>query len=214
MLEEAAQLHHNVPPNYYEESIKKNIFQRFWHLRRFKNISDLALPVKGSILDIGSADGTFSEVIFKKTQAKKLVGVDVLKSSVEYASKRFRKNPRMEFLVADAEDIPFKANQFEAVFCLEALEHVLKPQKAILEMKRVLKPGGYLIILVPTDSLLFQFLWSLVLLTWGRHWRETHVNSFKEQKSLVKVLEECGFQVDTDKKFLWGMLQAVRAIKS
>lgn len=176
-------------------------------------MSDLVLPVKGSILDIGSADGTFSEVIFKKTQAKKLVGVDVLKNSVKYASKRFKSNPRMKFLVADAEDLPFKANQFEAVFCLEVLEHVLRPKKAILEMKRVLRPGGYLIVLVPTDSLLFQVVWSIVLLTWGRHWKETHVNSFNKKQSLTGILEECGLRVIEQRKFLWGMLRAVKAIK-
>jgi ubiquinone/menaquinone biosynthesis C-methylase UbiE len=213
MIEEAARLHHNVPPNYYEESIKKNIFQRFWHFQRFKNISKISTPVKGAILDVGCADGTFSEIIFKKTKAEKIIGIDVLKKSVEYAAKRFKNKEKMSFMVADAENLPFKDNQFGAVFCLEALEHILDPKKAILEMKRVLRPGGYLIILVPTDSLLFLVLWQIVLMTWGKHWRETHVNSFKERRSLQNFLEENGLSVVEDKKFLWGMLEAVKAVK-
>lgn len=214
MLNQAAELHAHVPPNYYEESIKKNIFQRFWHLRRFKNVCEIISPVKGQVLDVGCADGTFSEVIFKRTQAQKLIGVDVLKKSVDYASKRFKKNPQMEFLVADAEDLPFKNNQFEAVFCLETLEHILEPRKALSEMKRVLKPGGYLVFLVPTDSPLFRVLWWIVLQTWGKHWQETHVNSFNETKSLVKTLNAIGLKVKEDRKFLLNMLEMVKAVKT
>lgn len=209
----AAELHHSLPPDYYEKAIEKNPLQWFWHTRRFKNISQLIDPVKGEILDIGSADGTFTEVIANQSKAKKVVGIDILASSVKYANKRFKRNRRMKFFVADAHKLPFKANRFEAVFCLEALEHILDPQKVFQEIKRVLKRGGYVIILVPTDSFLFKILWWIVLHTWGRHWQETHIQSFSSQNGLAKTVEEAGFKIEKDKKFLLGMLNTVKARK-
>lgn len=212
MRKTAAELHCHVPPDYYEKSIRINPFQRFWHFQRFAHIAKVSVLVKGEILDIGSADGTFSKVIVDKTGAKGLVGIDILKPSVDYANKRFKADNRLRFKVGDAAALPFKAQTFEAVFCLETLEHVYSPMTAINEMKRVVKKNGYVVLLVPTDSLLFKAIWSVVLKTWGRHWRETHVNSFTKDK-LVTLLKQTGFSIEENHKFLWGMLRAIRARK-
>lgn len=209
----AVELHYDLPPDYYERSIRRNPLQWFWHTRRFKNISQLIEPVEGEILDIGSADGTFTKVIADQSKAKKVIGIDVLKNSVKYANKRFKKNKRMKFLTADAHDLPFKNNRFAAVFCLEALEHIFDAQKVLSEMRRVLKPNGYIIILVPTDSWLFKIAWWVVLRTWGKHWRETHLQSFGSPNKLTKVIKKAGFKIEKDKKFLLGMLEAVKARK-
>lgn len=209
----ATELHHNLQPDYYERSIRTNPLQWFWHTRRFRNISKLIKPVKDEILDIGSADGTFTEVITNQSGAKKAIGIDILESSVKYANQRFKKDKRIEFLVADVHRLPFKNNRFEAVFCLEALEHVFDLQKVLSEIKRVLKPGGYLVVLVPTDSLLFRILWWIVLHTWGKHWQETHLQSFGQQNNLAKIIENSGFKIERNKKFLLKMLEAVRARK-
>ncbi|MFQ6083608.1 MAG: class I SAM-dependent methyltransferase [Candidatus Aminicenantia bacterium] len=45
--------------------------------------------------------------------------------------------------VADATDLPFSENSFDAVFAFGILHHIENWQKAISEIYRVLKPGGY-----------------------------------------------------------------------
>jgi 23S rRNA U2552 (ribose-2'-O)-methylase RlmE/FtsJ len=72
----AAELHKNVPANWYNESLRVDALQRFWHKRRFKEVSDVIEPVDGDILDIGCNDGTFSKVILDKSKARKLIGID------------------------------------------------------------------------------------------------------------------------------------------
>jgi SAM-dependent methyltransferase len=52
-------------------------------------------------------------------------------------------------LHADIEDLPFLEHQFDAIICLEVLEHVRQPQKAADELLRVLKPGGILLLTTP-----------------------------------------------------------------
>lgn len=207
------ELHELIPPGYYEKGIKHNPLQWFWHTRRFVNIRQLIEKVGGEILDIGCADGTFTKVIFDAAKPSKIFGIDVVTSSIDYTKKRFASNRKMEFLVVDASSLPFDKERFEAVFCLEALEHIFNPKNVLAEIKRVLRKGGYIVILVPTDSLLFKAAWWVVLNTWGRHWRETHVQSFNRKNDLSKVIKKAGFVIEKDKKFLLGMLRAVKARK-
>lgn len=205
----ASELHENVPPNWYYESIRVNLGQKFWHNTRFKEVGDLILPVNGKVLDIGSADGVFSKAILDKSKAELLIGIDVLKSSVEWANKHWKRNKKLKFEVGDAHDLRFKDNYFEAVFILEVLEHVFDPKKVLLETKRVLRKGGYAIFLVPTDSLLFRFIWFFWTKMRGKIWDDTHVQTYRDNY-LPKLCEEVGFRVEVDKKFLLGMLQVVR----
>lgn len=211
-VERAASLHKNVPPDWYARSVKENILQRFWHTARFKEVGKLIPLTSGRILDIGCADGTFTKVILERSRAKKITAVDVLAGSISFAKRRFARSKRLSFRVADAHVLPFKNNEFDAVFCLEALEHVENPKKVISEMHRVLRDGGYTIVLVPTENLLFRLGWPIWTLTRGKIWKGTHLNNFSADK-LIRLMEDEGFTIDRNHKFLLGMLQAIKAIK-
>ncbi len=52
-------------------------------------------------------------------------------------------------IVGDIHNLPFDANTIDAIFCLAVLEHVENPFKAVDEMHRVLRPGGYCFVYVP-----------------------------------------------------------------
>ena len=52
-------------------------------------------------------------------------------------------------IVGDIHDLPLEDNSVDAIICIAILEHVEEPQKAVKEMYRVLKPGGYCYIYVP-----------------------------------------------------------------
>ena len=75
---------------------------------------------------------------------------------------RFEKLPNLDYITADIESplakvkmdvhaIPFEANTFDVVFCNHVLEHVDNDIKAMQEMLRVLKPGGWAILQSPID---------------------------------------------------------------
>ena len=83
--------------------------------------------VNGLVLDLGSADSPyrkyFSNLVTCDIRAGD--GVDV---------------------VADAHCLPFEDDKFDCIICTEVLEHLHSPAAAISEMKRILKPGGMLIL--------------------------------------------------------------------
>lgn len=212
--ESAAELHKGVPPNWYYQSLRVDPLQKYWHLRRFEEVGKLIDPVPGRILDVGSADGMFSKVILDNTKAQELIGIEALKSSVAWANKHWGKTGKMKFFVGDAHNLHFPPNSFDAVFCLEVLEHVYHPDKVLKEFKRVMKPGGYGIFLVPSDSLLFRAIWWFWLHFYPRGWvwRDTHIQTYRNSY-LPKLCIKVGFEVEADKKFNLGMLHVVKVRK-
>jgi hypothetical protein len=52
------EVHDDVPPDYYDKSIKTNLIQRFYHGERFKKICELATRADGPLLDVGCDGGT------------------------------------------------------------------------------------------------------------------------------------------------------------
>ncbi len=216
MASEAAELHKNVPPDWYFSSMKRNPFQRFWHERRFAEVARFIEPViGGKILDIGSADGMFTKVILDKSKAKEIIGIDVLTTSVAWSKKHWKKYKELKFRIGDAHKLDFEAQTFDAVFALEVMEHVFKPQIVLAEIKRVLKKNGYVIILVPSDNFLFKIIWWFVTnFWWARIWQDCHVQSFSAKKSLAKEMKRAGFKIEVDDKFLLGMLNLVKARKA
>jgi SAM-dependent methyltransferase len=76
--------------------------------------------------------------------------------------KRFRKLTNLDYTTGDLEspiadvkmdviNIPFDVNQFDVVLCNHVLEHIERLDKALSEIYRILKPGGFAILLVPVD---------------------------------------------------------------
>jgi 2-polyprenyl-3-methyl-5-hydroxy-6-metoxy-1,4-benzoquinol methylase len=210
----AVELHEQVPANWYFQSLKVDLFQRYWHHRRFEEVRRVIEPVKGTVLDIGSADGMFSKVILDKSGASKLIGIDVLKTSVDWANKHWKYTGKMTFKEGDAHKLQFPANTFDAVFALEVLEHVHRPVEVFKEIKRIMKADAYAVFLVPSDNWLFRTIWYLWLHFYPRGWvwRDTHIQTYRNN-FLPKAAKKAGFKIVTDKKFILGMLHLVKVRK-
>ncbi len=208
----AAQLHEDVPPDWYYKSIyiDKNLIQRFVHGSRFREVEKLIELTGGTILDIGCADGVFTNVVLAKSKANKIIGVDVLKHSIAWAKNHWKKNKKMSFRVADAHKLPFKTGTFEAVVALEVLEHVFDPQKVVNEIKRVLKKDGYAVMLVPAESTLFKVVWFFWTKNKGNIWKETHIHHYSSGR-LLPFVKKAGLTIEVNKKIIFGTLHLIKA---
>ena len=137
----------------------------------------------------------------------------LLHVSPKYAlSRRLKRMPGIEFVGVDLEgrpnvshkvditDIPFEENSFEAIICIHVLEHIEDDRKAIKELVRVLKPGGWALISVPIDFSRKTYEDSLIVSPEDRkhHFgEEQHVRVYGHD--FIDRLKEVGFVVQLDR---------------
>jgi len=98
------------------------------------------------VLDIACGEGYGSNLLSKNARA--VTGVDIDARTIKAASGKYSKN-NLKFIQGRVEDIPAAENSFDVVVSFETLEHSSEHGKIFSEIKRVLKPGGLLIISTP-----------------------------------------------------------------
>lgn len=121
--------------------------------RWYPRIAEL-VSGKPVILDVGCGDGTLTRYLAKN--GHQVIGLDndpnILGDDVE----------DVHFMLGDAVSLPFENDSFDAVVCVMALHHT-HSELALVEMRRVLKPGGKLIICgTAKDRSVGDFLRSLI----------------------------------------------------
>jgi len=95
------------------------------------------------VLDVGCGDGHLLNEFKDRSTA---LGVELSRTRAERTKKK-----GIEVIVADAEALPLVNTVLDICFAIEVLEHVPNPPRMIQELRRVLKPDGTLIIVVPND---------------------------------------------------------------
>ena len=97
------------------------------------------------VLDVGCGVGVTPCSIARRYGCR-VVGVDILEAMVERSKERAKREgvmDRVEFRVADAQDLPFEDDLFDAVITESVTAFPEDKQKAVNEYVRVTKPGGY-----------------------------------------------------------------------
>lgn len=110
---------------------------------------------KATLLDIGCGGGFLTNSLAKR--GHKVSGIDISEKTLEVA-KKYDETKSVHYLLANAYNLPFKENTFDAVFALDVLEHVESPDKLIEEASRVLKPNGLFFFHTFNRNLLSYFL--------------------------------------------------------
>jgi SAM-dependent methyltransferase len=110
----------------------------------FSPASDMAIPslvgcvpTSSRVLDLCCGQGNGTEALL--SAGHDVVSVDFSRAMLEHAQRR---NPGVEFVEADAQDLPFVDRSFDAVVSNFGLVHVPDQPKALAEISRVLKPRG------------------------------------------------------------------------
>jgi len=152
----------------YYNYLKNRSKFSFWFRKNFL-LRPVVKEFSGKVLDVGCGIGEFLQ-LYQNTY-----GIETNK----YIINHCRKNG-LRVYYGSALNIPFKENTFDGVFCSNVLEHLEKPEKAISEMKRVLKKRGILLIIVPTKK--------------GYKKDPTHVK-YWDEKNLINLLKKFNFRI-------------------
>ena len=96
------------------------------------------------ILDVAAGTGTSSASLAKTGAA--VVAADFSPGMIEVGRRRQAHVPNLTFTEADATDLPFGDDEFDAVTISFGLRNVVRPEAALAEFFRVTKPGGRVVI--------------------------------------------------------------------
>ena len=107
-------------------------------------LAELETDPFDNVLDVGCGTGPVIELLAKKYPEKHFVGLDITPAMIEAA--RPKGPPNAEFVVGDAENLPFGDGGFDAVLCSNSFHHYPNPGAFLREAHRVLRPGGKLIL--------------------------------------------------------------------
>ncbi len=97
------------------------------------------------LLEIGSGRGGGAEYIAATMKPASYTGIDIAQSAVDLANK-FHHLPNLRFIKASAEAIPLADDSIDVVLNVESCHAYGSIIKFLKEVKRVLKPGGYLML--------------------------------------------------------------------
>jgi SAM-dependent methyltransferase len=137
-----------------EEAFGEDIGQTGWLTANEQDtfIEWLELEADSHLLDIACGSGRPTLRIAKKTGCF-VTGIDIHEEAIAGARKHageLELSARAEFESLDAaKALPFKDNKFDAVLCVDAINHLPERQNVLAEWRRVLKPGGLLVFTDP-----------------------------------------------------------------
>jgi ubiquinone/menaquinone biosynthesis C-methylase UbiE len=120
-------------------------------------VDSIKLTSNVSFLDLGSGIGWAVRYIASKLRGQgKFIGIDIAEGMNKKARANSKELQNVKFIKANSEDIPLSDNYIDIAICSNSFHHYLHPQKALEEVKRVLKLQGkiYLLDITSDDFLI------------------------------------------------------------
>jgi ubiquinone/menaquinone biosynthesis C-methylase UbiE len=107
----------------------------------------VGITSKDRVLDVGTGTGLLPFLLLSAAEAPaSILGIDISSGMIETARRRLREergdDPRLRFERMDAEQLELESESFDVVLSAFALTHVPRPELAMHEIFRVLRPGG------------------------------------------------------------------------
>jgi SAM-dependent methyltransferase len=145
----------------------------WWHIGR-RRMTDR----RPRILDVGCGTGANLLMLSKYGDAE---GVDVSEDALAFCRERGLDKVKL----GAGEELPYEDGTFDLVTAFDVVEHMDDDLAGLREMRRVLRPGGHVLLFVPT----FMFLWGV----------QDDVSNHRRRyrlSELRRVLEEAGFEIE------------------
>lgn len=157
----------------FEDDKKEPSLQKFY-----------TLPKSQKILEAGCGTGNY--VVSLTKMGHNVIGIELDNKRVKIAKEYMKKYGINEenIIQGDLQDLPFSDNSFDAIFSHGVIEHIHNHEKAVNELYRVLKPGGYALITVP--SRISSFTISKITLQIIDKIFNTHLWNIGYEKSFTK----------------------------
>jgi arsenite methyltransferase len=109
-------------------------------------LAQIALPGRARVLEVGCGNGATTTLIMRHLHPAQLVGIDPSSVFIDMARETFAGEPRVSFALGDAVATGQADAFFDLVIAHTVYSHLVDPERALAEARRVLRPGGQLVI--------------------------------------------------------------------
>lgn len=182
------------------------------------------------ILDVATGTGDFA-VEALSLHPDKVIGVDISEGMLEVGRKKMKErgfDPKIELMSGDSENLPFEENKFDAVIVAFGVRNFENLEKGLAEMRRVLKPGGRMVVLefskpkmFPVKQL-YNFYFRFILPKIGKlvsrdpaayTYLPESVQAFPDGEKFIYILDQLGFKNTACKPLTLGISSLYTGIK-
>jgi dolichyl-phosphate beta-glucosyltransferase len=152
----------------------------WWHVSKRSLVTGVLARerAQGPCLDVGCGGGGTALRVAERVPT---YGVDLSSQALTHARSRGLRG----LVRAEASALPFAEGSFGSAMALDVIEHHSRPEQMLTEVRRILRPGGLLVVTVPA----FEWMWSYADHVLGHYRRYTRVQ-------LASDLRSSGFAVE------------------
>ncbi len=222
------EMFNNIAPNYdFLNHFLSFGMDFYWRKKAVKMIKNN--PKK--ILDIATGTADFA-IIASKIKKASITGIDISNKMIEIGKKKIEKKgleQKIKLQLADSENLPFPSNSFDAITVGFGVRNFENLNEGLSEIKRVLRPGGYLVILEPSTPELFpmkqlhKLYFKIILPFIGKliskdkkayEYLPKSVEAFPKKKIFIDILKKIGLKSCKHIPLTFGIVDLYIAIKN
>lgn len=205
---ESLKKHYNFAAKKRDARLKSNIISssKVNHRFRFKLINSFLKEVSNALdtgVDIGTGTGVWAEILAK--YCKKVVGIDFAEENINIANKNAKDKgieKKINYLVGDAQRLELVEKEyFDIALHISVLQHLSCPRVGLINASKVLKPNGYLILLVHNSRCIFN----LNLFLANRKGEALSINTYHDYNQLKTMLKDANFKIKSV-RFSWPFI--------
>lgn len=182
------------------------------------------------ILDVATGTGDFAIETLKLSPTQ-VIGVDISEGMLEVGRQKMKARGYdhiIDMRSGDSENLPFEENKFDAVIVAFGVRNFENLERGLAEMKRVLRPGGKMIVLEFSKprafpfKQLYNFYFKFILPKIGRlisrdkaayTYLPESVQAFPDGPEFVTILNRLGFKQTACKSLTFGISSLYSATK-
>lgn len=227
--EEVREMFDNVSAKY--DFLNRLLSVRIDILWRNKVVNLVAAENPSHILDVATGTGDLAIALGKKIPSASIIGFDLSEGMLKYGREKVEKqklSERISMIQGDAESMPFDDNTFDVVTASFGVRNFENLEKGLSEFKRVLKPGGKVIILEFSQpqafpmKQLYHFYSFKILPTIGKLFSKDSrayaylpesIMAFPYGEEMIAILSKLGYREAKQTKLSFGISTIYECLK-
>ena len=184
---EEALLHRSMAGEYVRRRASEGSrrFEDYWNSEALRSLSRFP---KGAVLDCCCGDGILLGAL--DSAYDRVTGIDISEEMLSLARKRVGSGD-IELVQGNIEDLPFDDSSFDAAVFRGSFHHMSDPWRCLSEVRRVLRPGGGVVLFEPNGD---PAVWRLLRKCYYPLSKKiSSVHRFYRRRELADLLEGAGF---------------------